>query len=67
MLDSYVLLSREMEGVDDLTNLLAGSSVNLGPNNTAREHPRFSQYKYVGRVEESQERRRQEFLQRQKE
>ncbi|KAL3993758.1 Snurportin1 family protein [Acanthocheilonema viteae] len=56
-----------MDNLDDLTHLLAGSSVSVAPNSTMREHPRFSQYKYVGRAEISQERRRQEFLRRQKE
>ncbi|EJW79912.1 hypothetical protein WUBG_09179 [Wuchereria bancrofti] len=56
-----------MDNLDDLAHLLAGSSVTIAPNSTVREHPRFSQYKYIGRAEVSQERRRQEFLQRQKE
>ncbi|MCP9261500.1 Snurportin-1 [Dirofilaria immitis] len=56
-----------MESLDDLAHLLAGSSVSVAPNSTVREHPRFSQYKYVGRAELSQERRREEFLRRQKE
>uniref|UniRef100_A0A8R1TNC9 Snurportin-1 n=1 Tax=Onchocerca volvulus TaxID=6282 RepID=A0A8R1TNC9_ONCVO len=56
-----------MENLDDLTQLLAGSSVTVAPNSTVREHPRFSQYKYIGRAELSQERRRKEFLRRQKE
>lgn len=59
--------SRRMDNLDDLAHLLAGSSVSVTPNSTMREHPRFSQYKYVGRAEVSQERRRQEFLRRQKE
>ncbi|VDK39483.1 unnamed protein product, partial [Gongylonema pulchrum] len=41
--------------------------VDTAPNSTAREHPRFSQYKYTGRAEENQENRRREYLQRQKE
>ncbi|VDO40207.1 unnamed protein product [Onchocerca flexuosa] len=56
-----------MENLDDLTHLLAGSSVTVAPNSIMREHPRFSQYKYIGRAELSQERRRKEFLRRQKE
>uniref|UniRef100_A0A915PV07 Nucleolar protein 6 n=1 Tax=Setaria digitata TaxID=48799 RepID=A0A915PV07_9BILA len=65
--NSGSLDNREMENLDDLALLLAGSSVTVAPNSTSREHPRFSQYKYVGRAEVSQERRRQEFLRRQKE
>uniref|UniRef100_A0A1I8ER67 Nucleolar protein 6 n=1 Tax=Wuchereria bancrofti TaxID=6293 RepID=A0A1I8ER67_WUCBA len=57
----------EKNTTNDLAHLLAGSSVTIAPNSTVREHPRFSQYKYIGRAEVSQERRRQEFLQRQKE
>ncbi|VDM94980.1 unnamed protein product [Thelazia callipaeda] len=56
-----------MDDIENLEYLLAGSSVSFGPNNTAREHPRFSQYKYAGRAEASQAKRREEFLKRQKE
>uniref|UniRef100_A0A158Q7J7 Nucleolar protein 6 n=1 Tax=Elaeophora elaphi TaxID=1147741 RepID=A0A158Q7J7_9BILA len=62
ILDDFLIM-----GHDDLVHLLAGSSVTVAPNSTVREHPRFLQYKYVGRAEVSQEKRRQEFLRRQKE
>lgn len=56
-----------MDNLDDLLDLLASSSVTVAQNSTLREHPRFSQYKNTGRAQVSQERRRQEFLRRQKE
>ncbi|VDK43455.1 unnamed protein product [Anisakis simplex] len=52
--------------MDDLTAMLAESSV-APPNSTSCEHPRFSQYKNLMKAEASQEKRRAEYLRRQKE
>lgn len=53
--------------MDELAGMFGESSLSMTRNSIAREHPRFAQYKYTGKAEESQERRRREYLQRQKE
>uniref|UniRef100_A0A0N5AKB8 Snurportin-1 n=1 Tax=Syphacia muris TaxID=451379 RepID=A0A0N5AKB8_9BILA len=51
--------------LDELTSLMENSA--LTPDNIAGEHPRFSKYKNVRRAEELQQKRRQEFIEHQKE
>ncbi|CAD5216768.1 unnamed protein product [Bursaphelenchus xylophilus] len=53
---------------DDVEGLLEGfaTSVEVTPNNTAGDHPRYSMYKNFGKLQENQRHRRNEVLERQK-